>query len=456
MPATDRHAYPLTDSFDEAFDRDGMPRPGYAELLGRLGDLDALSTAVAGRLERAGVQFGDQAFPLDPIPRLISAAEWGPVAAGLSQRARALGEFLADAYGARRIVAAGVMPARVIESADHFEPWMLGVDIHPEAFVTGMDLVRGDDGTLRVLEDNSRTPSGLAYAAAARSAVAESLEPGADVLPPSGAFDMLAAALRAAAPGGDPSIVLLSDGPANAAWYEHCEIGRLLDIPVVQPGDVLVRNGRLHAWLGEGRTRQVDVVYRRTDEDGLRDRAGRATWVADLLLAPVRRGTLAVVNPFGAGLADDKLVHAYVEEMIRFYLGEQPLLPSVQTLNLSDESVRAKALESLRSLVVKPRGGYGGDGVVVCRDASEDELGGLARDIDAAPGNWIAQETVDLCTHPTICQGRLEPRHVDLRPFVFGTGEVAPAALTRVALGAGEFIVNSSRGGGSKDTWLAA
>jgi uncharacterized circularly permuted ATP-grasp superfamily protein len=170
----------------------------------------------------------------------------------------------------------------------------------------------------------------------------------------------------------------------------------------------------------------------------------------------VRRGTLAVVNPLGAGLADDKLVHAYVEDMVRFYLGEEPLLSSVRTLDLSDDKVRDEALGSLAELVVKPRGGYGGAGVVVCSHSDPGELASLARDIERAPTDFIAQETVNLCTHPTVCDGRLEPRHVDLRPFVFGTGDVAPAALTRVAFGEGEIIVNSSRGGGAKDTWLAA
>jgi len=448
--------YPLTAALDEAFAPDGEPRPAYAELIAALGDVGELRAEVTSRLERDGVRFGERPFVLDPVPRLISAEEWGPLASGLGQRARALGAFLADAYGERKIVAEGVMPAEVIETADQFEPWMLGVEIHPDAFVAGLDLVRGDDGMLLVLEDNTRTPSGLAYAAAARVAVADRLPCGAGVLDPQGAFELLGSALRAATPGGDPSIVLLSDGPANAAWYEHGEIGRRLGIPVVQPDDVLVRRGRLHAWLGEGRTRQIDVVYRRTDEDRLRDRAGRATWLADLMLAPVRRGTLTVVNPFGAGLADDKLVHAYVEEMVRFYLGEEPLLGSVRTLDLSDAVVRAEALGSLGDLVVKPRGGYGGDGVVVCRHCDLAELESLTRDIEQAPKQYIAQETVNLCTHPTVCDGRLEPRHVDLRPFVFGSGDVAPAALTRVAFGAGELIVNSSRGGGAKDTWLAA
>lgn len=448
--------YVPTASLDEAFAADGRPRPAYAGLIESLGDLGELSTAVCGRLERGGVRFGDHTFTLDPVPRLICAEEWKRLAAGLGQRVRALAAFVADAYGDRRIVSAGVMPAWVIETADQFEPWMLGVEILPDAFVAGLDLVRGDDGELRVLEDNTRTPSGLTYAAAARAAVAERLHCGEGVLDPEGAFELLGATLRAAAPGGDPSVVLLSDGPSNAAWYEHLEIGRRLEIPVVVPDDVTVRGGRLHARVGEGPSRQIDVVYRRTDEDRLHDSAGRATWLADLLLAPVRRGTLAVVNPFGAGLADDKLVHAYVEKMVRFYLGEEPLLRSVRTLDLSDNVVRAEALGSLETLVVKPRGGYGGAGVVVCQASPAGDLSRLAGEIERAPRDFIAQETVNLSTHPTVCDGRLEPRHVDLRPFVFGGGEVAPAALTRVALGAGEMVVNSSRGGGAKDTWLAA
>ncbi len=452
---TEAGGYPLTAAFDEAFGPDGQPRPAYAALIESLGDVGDLRDAVSQRLERDEVRFGREMFPLDPIPRLIPAGEWEPLAAGLGQRARALGAFVADAYGEREIVAAGVMPERVIETAENFEPWILGVEITPEAFVTGLDLVR-EDGELLVLEDNTRTPSGMVYAAVARAAVAEHVPTGDGVLDPEGAFELLAATIRAAAPGGDPSIVLLSDGPANAAWFEHQEIARRLEIPIVQPGDMVVRSGQLHAWLDESRTRQVDVVYRRTDEDRLRDRAGRATWVADLLLAPVRRGTLAVVNPFGAGLADDKLVHAYVEEMVRFYLGEEPLLRSVRTLDLADDGARAKVLESLGDFVVKRRGGYGGAGVVVCRQCSGDRLRSLARDIAETPGDFIAQETVNLCTHPTVCDGRLEPRHVDLRPFVFGGGEVAPSALTRVAFAAGEMMVNSSRGGGAKDTWLAA
>jgi uncharacterized circularly permuted ATP-grasp superfamily protein len=460
--------YEITDARDEAFDADGAPRPLYADLLAWLAetDLEQLSGELRSRLAERKVTFrpavgDDTAFLADPVPRIIEAAEWNRVAAGLAQRARALGRFVADAYGDRDIVAAGVMPVHAIESAEGFEPWMMGVPMNPAGFVSGLDLVRGQDGTLRVLEDNTRTPSGLTYAVAVREALDGCLPAGVPPsrTDPSQGYALLREALRAAAPEGvdDPFVVLLSDGPHNSAWYEHNELARQMDIPIVTRDDVTVRAGRLHTWLGEVGTRPIDVVYRRTDEDTLHDASGRGTWIADLLLAPVRSGRLAVVNPFGAGLADDKLVHAYVEEMVRFYLGEEPLIESVRTLNLGDEEVREEALDDLSNLVLKPRGGLGGQGIVVCRHASEDDRRDVARRVREHPDAWVAQETVTLSTHPTVVGGRLQPRHVDLRPYVVGAGDdaaVVPGGLTRVAYGAGALIVNSSRNGGGKDTWM--
>jgi len=452
---------------DEAFAADGTPREPYAELLARLAatDLEELRSSVAGEFADAGVAFGERAdsttFPLDPIPRLISGEEWRLLERGLAQRARALGAFLADAYGERAIVAAGRMPARVIESAEQFEPWMMGGPAEPAACVTGLDLVRGSDGVLRVLEDNIRTPSGFAYMAAVRTALDAHL-PFAEEsarLDPAPAFQMLGEALRGAAPdgSGDPSVALLSDGPDNSAWWEHTEIARRLDVPIVSPEDLFVRRGRLYAGLQNAGARELQVVYRRTDEDRLRDGDGSPTWLAGALLGPCRSGTLAVVNPLGAGLADDKLVHAYVEEMVRFYLGEDPLVPSVRTYDLGDPEVLESAMPRLRELVVKPRTGYGGAGVVVCTHATDEDCQAVAERVAARPAAWIAQETVRLSTHPTVCDGALEPRHVDLRPFVIGAGEeaaVVPGALTRVAFEAGALVVNSSQNGGGKDTWI--
>lgn len=401
-------------------------------------------------------------FRVDPVPRILTAGEWSRLEAGVAQRFRALAEFVSDVYGERRIVEAGKMPARVIESASHFEPSMMGVETLAQSYVAGLDLVRGADGQLRVLEDNIRTPSGISYLIAARAAVDAHLPVEAPRArrDPSSAYDTLARALREAAPAGvaDPSVVVLSDGPQNSAWWEHGQIAETLGVPLVTPSSLASRGGRLRAEV-DGDTRQVDVVYRRTDEDRLRGGDGRATWIADLLYEPVRRGTLAVVNPLGCGVADDKLVHAYVETMVRFYLDEEPLLRSVPTHDLGDPEVLEAALSRIGELVVKPRSGLGGEGIVVGPHASPDTVREIAHRVAESPEEWIAQELVVLSTHPTVCEGRLEPRHVDLRPFVIGgagEAQVVPGGLTRVAFDRGNIVVNSSQNGGGKDTWVIA
>ena len=452
---------------DEAFSEDGRPQELYVDLMSELGgqDLDGLRARVATHLHDAGVSFGARKtardFPVDPVPRLIGSEEWAAVSAGLAQRARALVAFLTDAYGEGRMAAAGRIPARVIESARYYEPAMAGVAIPPAGFIAGLDLVRGSDGILRVLEDNTRTPSGLTYAVAARRAVDAELGARAPAgrLDVTAGFGLIRDALYGSAPAGvaDPHVVMLSDGPSNDAWYEHRRLGAELDIPVVTADDLVVRGGRLADLSADRGPRPVDVLYRRTDVDRLRDARGTPTWIARLLLPAVQAGTLTVVNPLGAGLADDKLVHAYVEEMVRFFLDEEPLLRSVRTFDLGDPDQREEALSRLGDLVVKPRDGYGGAGVVICRFASAQERRDIEARVRAEPGSFIAQETISLSTHPTVIDGRLEPRHVDLRPFVVGGGAAAavvPGALTRVAFDAGELVVNSSRNGGGKDTWV--
>jgi uncharacterized circularly permuted ATP-grasp superfamily protein len=250
--------------------------------------------------------------------------------------------------------------------------------------------------------------------------------------------------------------VVLSDGSANSAWYEHARIARELSIPLVTPADLDSRGGRLTAVV-DGRRLPVDVVYRRTDEDRLMGEGGELTAVGAVLLEPLRAGTLACVNGFGTGVADDKLVHAYVEEMVRFYLHEEPLLPSVQTYDPADPNDRAEVLERIDELVVKPRTGHGGHGVVVGPHARAEDRRRVADAIRERPEDYVAQETIMLSRHPTVIDGRLEARHVDLRPFVFMTpdgGRVLPGGLTRVALDRGALVVNSSQRGGGKDTWV--
>jgi uncharacterized circularly permuted ATP-grasp superfamily protein len=437
--------------WDEAFEggTPPRPRPHYERLLARLAgeDLDARVEELRRRLVGEGCTFGDgEAFPVDPVPRLITAAEWDRLAAGLEQRVRALDAFVADVYGERRCVAEGVVPARVIESAEHYDPAVAGLaPPRIRVALAGLDVVRTPAGEFQVLEDNLRTPSGLAYMATARRVVTDALGGAPEARPVQAPMlRALACALRAAAPGGrpDPRIALLTDGPANSAYAEHEALAEDLGIGLVHLGEPL-----------DG----VDVVYRRTDEDRLHDEHGRLTAVGVALGDRLRGGTLACVNAPGNGVGDDKLVHAYVEDLIAFHLAEAPLLRSVPTFDLARPEAREEVLDRLADMVVKPRGGYGGEGVVVGPAAEPAERDRVAAAVRTCPEDWIAQETVFFSRHPTVIDGALAPRHVDLRAFVTfdgGRAEAIPGGLTRVAYEEGEMIVNSSQGGGAKDTWV--
>ena len=452
------------DIYDEAFEPSGQPRPHYAELLERLTNapLASLHQRLIQRLRERAVTFGEGPeglFALDLVPRILTPAEWDRVAAGILQRASALERFAADVYGERKIVAAGHVPERVIEGSVHLEPAMRHA-APAGSWVTavGFDLVRSPDGEFRVLEDQIRMPSGLAYAVAARELLDELLPPANPLAEIGGCFDRLGEALRAAAPDGsaDPTIVLLSEGETAAGWYEHARLARELSIPIVGLEALERRNGEIVARV-EGKAMGVDVIYQRTDEDRFTDSAGNPTALGELLLEPCREGRVSCVNTPGSGVGDDKLVHAYVETMIRFYLGEDPLLPSVTTYDLGEPDARERAMASLDDLVVKPRGKMGGEGVVVWSQASEQERQAALNGLDEAPEQFVAQERVELSHHPTVCDGALEPRRVDLRPYVIRAGEsqwALPGGLTRVALERGSLIVNSGQGGGAKDTWV--
>ncbi|HEY2180210.1 MAG TPA: circularly permuted type 2 ATP-grasp protein [Solirubrobacteraceae bacterium] len=432
-------------------------------------ELGELSAAVAGEAARRGVCFsgadGGLEFRIDPIPRLFDAELWHALSTGIAQRARALELFVRDIYGAQAIVREGVVPERALDGAEHYEPQLAGMGGRIDSWITvaGLDIVRDCDGSFKVLEDNVRTPSGIAYAVATREAL-DAHMPAPSVLRVrslDSAFDTLGEALSSAAPAGagdDPTIVVLTDGEQNSAFYEHATIARRLDIPLVVGDQLAVHDGRLLARV-DGRQLEVDVVYRRTDEDRLTDEHGAPTEVAELLLEPILAGTLACVNAFGTGVADDKLLHAYVEAMIGFYLGEQPLLASVPTYDPGQPDVLEMVLDRIDELVVKPRSGHGGYGVVVGPHAHAEDLRKTADQLRRAPDSFVAQETVSLSRHPTVIEGRLQQRHVDLRPFAIsidGHVHVLPGGLTRVAFEAGSLVVNSSQNGGSKDTWVLA
>jgi carboxylate-amine ligase len=460
--------YPLDSGhFDEAFAKTGTARPPYVTVIDALArhDLVELRERVRSNIEEIGLSFGPgQPMVVDPVPRVIDVAEWEALEAGLLQRSRALNAFLLDAYGDQRIFEEGLIPHRLLETSQGYEPLMRGL-LDPEvppATVAGMDLIRDAEGELLVLEDNLRMPSGATYAIAVREAVGPEFGPAATagLRRPDGYVERLGEAIRAAAPAqhaAEPVAAILSDGPESGAYYEHERLGRELSLPVVTPSQLSSTRGRLHAQIGRKQV-QLDVVYRRLDEDRLTDRGGALTELGDLLAPALRSGRLRCVNAIGTGLADDKLAHAYVEAMVRFYLGEEPLLRSVPSYDLSDPEARDEVMGRLDQLVIKPRDGFGGHGVTIMPLATEGDRRKTIGLVRRRPERFVAQELVPLSTHPTVVGAGIAPRRVDLRPYVLSpaTGEpsVMQGGLTRYAKAADEMVVNSSQGGGSKDTWV--
>jgi uncharacterized circularly permuted ATP-grasp superfamily protein len=440
-----------SNTYDDAIAPDGTVRPAARAVMEALlvAGLAERGAAVRGEVDALGIRFcsvdGDDSWHVDPIPRVIPADEWEPVAAGLAQRVRALNAFVADVYADRRIVAEGVVPARVLDTADRFESAMQGVRPPGGVWVgiAGLDVVRDAKGEWLVLEDNVRTPSGMGYWPAARRATLRGLELPPEALPrPIG--DLSEALRRVFGPG---RLVVLTDGPDNSAYWEHGWIAKLLGVPLVEPADLEARDGRL---FHDGE--RVDAVYRRTDDDEVDSGVGR------LLHPVVAAGGVRMINCFGTGIADDKLAHAYVPDMIRFYLGEEPLIDQVETFDLGAPQILERALDVFDELVIKDRGSYGGLGVVVCPHAQPEDVEELRERVRAEPGDYIAQRLVPLSTHPTEIHGKLAPRHVDLRPFVLMSApddvRVLPGGITRVALDPGALVVNSSQNGGAKDTWV--
>jgi len=471
---------PAAGYLDELFQSPGVPRPHAAPLVDGLRKLGREGMVAAGQRRdrifmRQGITFEvtggedgytqDRPFPLDLVPRILSAGDWDPIKRGVAQRIRALNAFIDDVYHDRLIVREGVVPWALIVSRSGFA--RPAHRIRPPAgvycHVAGCDLVRDADGRWKVLEDNVRTPSGISYVLENRVAMTRlvpELFSGFRVRPVDHYPELLHDALRAVAPAGagDPTVVVWTPGPANSAYFEHAFLARQMGVELVEASDLVVRDSVCYIRTTLGLAR-VDTLYRRLDDDfidPLEFRADSLLGVPGLMRA-YRAGNVAIANAIGTGVADDKAIYHYVPEMIRFYLEEEPILDNVTTYLMADPEQRAAAMERLDELVVKPTGESGGKGVFIGPAANRRELRRQRELVEADPARWIAQEVVRLSTVPTADgDGVLAPRHVDLRPFAV-SGErvrVIPGGLTRVALEQGSLIVNSSRGGGSKDTWV--
>jgi uncharacterized circularly permuted ATP-grasp superfamily protein len=467
------------DCYDELLDESGAARPHATELIAALERLGPEALAAAGRRRdtifmQQGITFEvagsdgarrDRPFPLDLVPRVLPASEWTTIKRGLAQRIRALNAFVDDVYHAHEIVRAGIVPWSLIVSRPSFARPVHGVRPPGGVYchVSGCDVVRGGDGRWRVLEDNVRTPSGISYVLENRLAMTRlmpDLFTGHRVRGVEHYPSLLLEALRAVAPAGDgdPTVVVWTPGPLNAAYFEHAFLARQMGVELVQEADLVVRDAVCYMRTTAGLQR-VHTIYRRLDDDFIDPLEFRSDSVLGVpgLVRAYRAGTVAIANAIGTGVADDKAVYHYVPEMIRFYLSEEPILDNVPTYLLSDDRTRAQVLERLDELVVKPTSESGGKGVFIGPHASKAERERQARLIEHDPDRFIAQDLVHLSTVPTETgDGQLAPRHVDLRPFaVFGDEiRIVPGGLTRVALREGSMIVNSSQGGGSKDTWV--
>ncbi len=471
----DAHAAIASTAYDEMFHGEELREPylGLSSSLNAmtLGEMRNRTESLANSYLDQGVTFDiageERAFPLDLLPRVIERDTWAKIDGGVQQRVKALEAFLADVYDAGDVYRDGVIPQSVVTTSAHFHRQAAGVQppngvrVH----VSGIDLIRDDQGEFRVLEDNVRVPSGVSYVMTNRRAIASALpELFAQhrIRPVASYPQKLLAALLAAAPAGvrDPTVVVLTPGVFNGAYFEHALLARTMGVELVEGRDLVCRRGRVMMRTTHG-LEQVHVIYRRVDDEFLDPVHFRGDSMLGCpgLVDAARAGNVTLANAIGNGVADDKLVYTYLPDIIRYYLREEPILKNVDTWRLDDPEAREEVLDRLDELVLKPVDGSGGKGIVIGPKATKPELDQLRVQVMKDPRAWIAQPVVQLSTVPTFVDGGVGPRHVDLRPFAVNDGHrvwVLPGGLTRVALGKGELIVNSSRGGGSKDTWVLA
>ncbi len=465
--------------YDEMFTTDGSPRPHYESLHRVLGSLDSAAFRARGELAdltlvNQGITFTvynddrgvEKPFPMDLVPRIIPPREWEQIERGLTQRVRALNLFLHDVYHNQRILRDGKIPRDLVVNAPNFRREFVGADVPNDLYVhiCGTDLIRDADGTYRVLEDNCRTPTGISYVLENRMIlmrVFSRLFQENPVRPVDQYTTQLLANLRALSPGGrdNPTVVLLTPGLYNSAYFEHSFLAQQMGISLVEGRDLFVDDAVVYMKTIQG-PRRVDVIYRRVDDDFLDPlvfRPDSALGVSGLVNA-YRAGNVALANGIGTGVADDKVIYAFVPEMIRYYLGEEPVLPNVDTFLASRPDDLQYIIEHAHELVIKAANESGGYGMLIGPQASREEVAEFVEKVKADPRNYIAQPLIQLSSCPCFIDGSFGARHVDLRPYILCGDKVTiiPGGLTRVALRKGSYVVNSSQGGGSKDTWVVA
>ncbi|MCA9126898.1 MAG: circularly permuted type 2 ATP-grasp protein [Planctomycetales bacterium] len=471
--------YDIGGFFDELFTENGASRQGAESLIEQINamsDEDLLSRqrGIEAALMRMGITFtvyGDEAgtekiFPFDLIPRIVQASDWRHIEAGLKQRIGALNLFLQDIYHEQEFVKEGLLPREMLEKAKSFRPQCVGLNPPGNVWchITGTDLVRHSDGAIYVLEDNLRCPSGVSYVLQNRLVMKRSFPQvfaDSGVRPVVNYSTKLLETMLSVAPEGveNPTVVVLTPGIYNSAYYEHSFLAQQMGVELVQGDDLMVEDDRVYMFTTDG-LQQVDVIYRRIDDDFMDPLAFRKDSMLGVpgLMKAYRKGNVTLCNAPGTGVADDKVIYAYVPEMIRYYLSEEPILPNVPTYVCQREEDRKYVLAHLDELVVKAANEAGGYGMLIGPHSTKEQQEKFAAQIEADPRNYIAQPTLGLSRVPTIVDDHFEGRHVDLRPYILCGKSVwvLPGGLTRVALKKGSLVVNSSQGGGSKDTWVIA
>ena len=473
----DFKSYDPGDFFDEMVAEDGSVRPHYKNFTERFSQMSVAEFeekrhAVDLAFLRQGVTFTvygedegtERIFPFDLIPRIIPSSEWVQIEAGLAQRIKALNMFLHDLYHEQRIVKDGVVPKTYIDSAVNFRKELVGLDVPRDIYihVCGTDLIRDREGNYCVLEDNARTPSGVSYVLENRQVMKRAFPaffPTVGVRPVDDYAARLLDTLKHIAPNGidNPTIVVLTPGVYNSAYFEHCFLARQMGVEIVEGRDLIVQNEKVYLRAIDG-LKQVDVIYRRIDDDFLDPQVFRKDSLLGVpgIVSAYRAGNVSLANALGTGVADDKVIYYFVPAMIKYYLSEEPILPNVETWLANEPADYKYIMENMENLVVKAANESGGYGMLIGPASTKAEVAKFRELVAADPRNYIGQTPISLSRSPTHCGDDLEGRHIDLRPYIL-TGEktfITPGGLTRVALRKGSLVVNSSQGGGSKDTWV--